>query len=89
MRDDLNIDLIFPIRDDVSAGLMCVKAELLYDAGVISAKELNVVIGRAAAVVDQAGKRARRWPTEPSADRGRSDRSGRAIEPRPAAGSHH
>jgi hypothetical protein len=53
MRDDLNIDLVFPIRDDVSAGLMCVKAELLYDAGVISAKELNVVIARAAAIVDQ------------------------------------
>jgi hypothetical protein len=54
MRDDLNIDLIFPIRDDVSAGLMCVKAELLYDAGIINARELNVVIGRAAAIIDQA-----------------------------------
>ena len=53
MRDDLNIDLVFPIRDDASAGLMCVKAELLYEAGVISAKELNVVIGRAAAIIDR------------------------------------
>ena len=56
MRDDLNIDLVFPIRDDVSAGLMCLKAELLYDAGVISAKELKVVIERAAAaIVDHQG----------------------------------
>ena len=52
MHDDLNIDLVFPIRDDVSAGLMCVKAELLYDAGIINASELNVVIGRAAAMID-------------------------------------
>ena len=56
MRDDLNIDLVFPIRDDVSAGLMCLKAELLYDAGVISARKLEVVIERAAALVDQPGK---------------------------------
>ena len=54
MHDELNIDLVFPIRDDVSAGLMCVKAELLYDAGIINARELNVVIGRAAAIIDQA-----------------------------------
>jgi hypothetical protein len=53
VRDDLNIDQVFPIRDDVSAGLMCVKAELLYDAGVISGKELEVVIERAAAIIDQ------------------------------------
>ena len=33
---------------------MCVKAELLYDAGIINASELNVVIGRAAAIIDQA-----------------------------------
>jgi hypothetical protein len=56
MREDLNIDLVFPIRDDVSAGLMCVKAELLYDAGIISASELNVVIERAAAIVEAADK---------------------------------
>jgi hypothetical protein len=52
MHDDLNIDLVFPIRDDMSAGLMCVKAELLYGAGIINARELNVVIGRAAAMFD-------------------------------------
>jgi hypothetical protein len=56
MRDDLNIDLMFPIRDNVSAGLMCVKAELLYDAGVISAEKLEVVIGRAAAMIDNRGR---------------------------------
>ena len=54
MHDDLNIDLVFPIRDDVSAGLMCLKAELLYDAGIIKASELNVVIGRASAIIDEA-----------------------------------
>jgi hypothetical protein len=59
MRDDLNIDLVFPIQDDVSAGLMCVKAELLYDAGIINASELNVVIGRAAAMTAADGRRVR------------------------------
>jgi hypothetical protein len=52
MSDNLNIDLVFPIRDDVSARLMWIKAELLYDAGIINAKELVVVTERAAAVVD-------------------------------------
>jgi hypothetical protein len=47
MHDNLNIDQVFPIQDDVSAWLMCVKAELLHDAGIINAKELNVVIERA------------------------------------------
>ena len=58
MRDDLNIDLVFPIQDDVSAGLMCVKAELLYGAGIINARELNVVIGRAAAMTTADGRSA-------------------------------
>ena len=58
MHDDLNIDLVFPIRDDVSAGLMCIKAELLYDAGIINARELNVVIGRAAAMTTADGRSA-------------------------------
>ena len=61
MRDDLYIDLVFPIRDDVSAGLMCVKAELLYDAGIINARELNVVIGRAATIIDQAEGAEQSW----------------------------
>ena len=54
MHDDLNIDLVFPIRDDVSARLMWIKAELLYDAGIINTKELEVVTERAAAVVERA-----------------------------------
>ena len=61
MHDELNIDLVFPIRDDVSAGLMCVKAELLYDAGIINARELNVVIGRAATIIDQAEGAEQNW----------------------------
>jgi hypothetical protein len=48
MRENLNIDLVFPIRDDVSAWLMCIKAELLYDARIINGNELNAVIERAA-----------------------------------------
>jgi hypothetical protein len=72
MRDDLNIDLVFPIRDDVSAWLMCIKAELLYDAGIINGNELNAVIERAAAAIDESAKvgagapRARHPHAEPS-----------------------
>ena len=56
MRDSLNIDLVFPIRDEVSAWLMCLKAELLYDAGIINDNELNAVIGRAAAAIERSEK---------------------------------
>jgi hypothetical protein len=41
-----------------SAWLMCVKAETLYQAGIIDTNELNAVLGRAAAVIDQAPKQA-------------------------------
>ena len=58
MRHDLNIDLIFPMKDDVSAWLMCVKAEMLYQAGIIDTNELNAVLERAAAVLDQAPRQA-------------------------------
>ena len=58
MRYDLNIDLIFPMKDEVSAWLMCVKAETLYQAGIIDTNELNAVLGRAAAVLDQAPRQA-------------------------------
>jgi hypothetical protein len=54
MRDELEIDLIFPIKDEVSAWLMCVKAELLCEAGVIDTDELNAVLARAAEVIDSA-----------------------------------
>jgi hypothetical protein len=58
MRHDLNIDLIFPMKDEVSAWLMCVKAETLYQADIIDTDELNVVLERAAAILDQAPRQA-------------------------------
>jgi hypothetical protein len=58
MRHDLNIDLIFPMKDEVSAWLMCVKAETLYQADIIDTNELNAVFERAAAILDQAPRQA-------------------------------
>ena len=58
MRHELNIDLIFPIKDEISAALMCLKAELLFEAGIIDADEMSAVIERAAAVLDQLPKEA-------------------------------
>ena len=58
MRHDLNIDLVFPIKDEVSAWLMCLKAESLYEAGIIDTDEMSAVLERAAAIVDQAPKQA-------------------------------
>jgi hypothetical protein len=58
MRHDLNIDLVFPIKDDVSAWLMRLKAEALYEAGIINTEEMGVVLERAAVVLDKASKRA-------------------------------
>jgi len=55
---DLDIDLVFPIKDEVSAWLMCLKAELLFEAGVIDTDEKCTVLQRAAAVFDQAAKQA-------------------------------
>jgi hypothetical protein len=57
MRHDLNIDLVFPIKDHVSAWLMRLKAEALYEAGIIDT-EVSTVLERAAAVLDKASKRA-------------------------------
>jgi hypothetical protein len=54
----LNIDLIFPIKDEISAALMCLKAELLFEAGIIDTDEMSAVIERAAAVLDQLPKEA-------------------------------
>ena len=51
LRDNLNIDLVFPIRDEISAWLMCLKAESLCEAGIISDNELDAVIERAAASI--------------------------------------
>jgi hypothetical protein len=58
MRHDLNIDLIFPIKDEVSAWLMYLKAELLFEAGVIDSNELSAVLQRVAAVLDRAPDQA-------------------------------
>jgi hypothetical protein len=58
MQHDLNIDLVFPIKDDVSAWLMRLKAEALYEEGIIDTEELNAVLERAAAVLDKASKQA-------------------------------
>jgi hypothetical protein len=57
LRDNLNIDAVFPIRDEISAWLMCLKAELLHDAGIIDDSELNAVIKRVAAAINQPEKR--------------------------------
>ena len=46
----LDLDLIFPINDDVSARLMVVKAECLLQAGVIDVAEACAVFRRAAEV---------------------------------------
>jgi DNA-binding transcriptional ArsR family regulator len=58
LRHDLNIDLVFPIKDHVSAWLMRLKAEALYEAGIIDTEEMSTVLERAAAVLDKASKRA-------------------------------
>jgi hypothetical protein len=58
MRCDLDIDLIFPIKDEVSAWLMYLKAELLFEAGVIDSNELSAVLERVATVLDQAADEA-------------------------------
>jgi hypothetical protein len=42
------MELIFPIRDEPSARLMCLKAECLHMAGVISEREEKAVLARAA-----------------------------------------
>src|SRR5262249_48870934 len=62
MRQDLDIDLIFPIKDDVSAWLMYLKAELLFEAGGIDSDELSAVLERGAAALDRATNRAAEFP---------------------------
>ena len=58
MRRDLDIDLIFPMKDEVSVWLMCLKAELLFEAGIIDSDEISAVLQRAARVLDQEKKQA-------------------------------
>jgi hypothetical protein len=52
------LNRIFPIKDEISAALMCLKAELLFEAGIIDVDEMSAVIERAAAVLDQLPKEA-------------------------------
>ncbi|HEY7243316.1 MAG TPA: hypothetical protein VH678_05470 [Xanthobacteraceae bacterium] len=47
MHSDLDLDLIFPIRDVPSAELMRVKAACLRNAGVIDAHQKKIVDQRA------------------------------------------
>ena len=58
VRHPLNIDLVFPIKDEVSAWLMCLKAESLFEAGIIDTDEMSAVLERVAAVLNQAPEQA-------------------------------
>jgi hypothetical protein len=49
MHHVLDIDLIFPIKDETSAWLMCLKAERLHESGIIDTECKSVVFARAAA----------------------------------------
>jgi hypothetical protein len=53
---DLNIDQVSPIKGEVWAWLMCLKAESLYEA--IDTDEMSAVLERACAVLDKAPKQA-------------------------------
>lgn len=46
---NLELDLIFPIRDEPSAWVMCFKADCLLQAGVIRESQRQEVYRRAAA----------------------------------------
>ncbi len=46
MRSGLSFDQIFPIRNDASARLMRVKADCLFNAGVIDAEDRLAVYAR-------------------------------------------
>jgi hypothetical protein len=48
MNHELNIDVIFPIRDKSSAELMTLKAKCLHQAGVIGDHEEALVLRKAA-----------------------------------------
>ncbi len=48
MHRSLDMELIFPIRDEPSAQLMSLKAECLHIAGLISKSEERAVLGKAA-----------------------------------------
>jgi hypothetical protein len=46
MRQNMDLEVIFPIKDSASADLMLRKAEHLYQAGVIGRAERQAVIAR-------------------------------------------
>jgi hypothetical protein len=48
MRAPLDIDALFPIKDEASAWLMSLKAECLLRAGIITEGDRQVVEARAA-----------------------------------------
>ena len=48
MRRELDLDLIFPIKDEPSAWLMSLKADCLYSAGVITERDKLAVQAKAA-----------------------------------------
>jgi len=52
MQDNLNIPLIFPIKDTASAALMVIKAECLHKAGIIDEAEKQYVHSRARTFLD-------------------------------------
>lgn len=51
MRSGLSLDQIFPIRNDASARLMRLKADCLFQAGIIDAEERLVVYARTGAAL--------------------------------------
>jgi len=57
MRGDLSFDQIFPIRDAASANLARVKADRLWDAGVIDSEERQRVYGRSETVLESSPPR--------------------------------
>jgi len=54
MQRTRNIDLLFPIKDAVSAAVMRIKADCLHTAGVINEAEKQYVHSRARAFLDDA-----------------------------------
>jgi hypothetical protein len=54
MHISLDMELIFPIRDEPSAQLMSLKAECLHSAGLISKSEERAVLGKAAKALTAA-----------------------------------
>jgi hypothetical protein len=58
LRLQAHEDFVRLVKDHVSAWLMRLKAEALYEAGIIDTEEMSTVLERAAAVLDKASKRA-------------------------------